>query len=140
MRSQLKGSQSYHKNSLLNNFFVRIMVPPVAGFLFYGTWAFWVNSAHGVKAAAIAGSAHGSYSFVITLVSALMIEWLFRVLQAFSLRALWTTLIALLLLYVSSYGVNALAGTPNIWLTILPGAGISTVYTILYVVVLVRQA
>lgn len=121
---------------ILQNAAVRILVPPLMGLLFYGSWAFWVNSEFGQAAAFRAAATQGSYSFVITLLLALVIEWLFVLFKLLPWRQFWVGLLACLLLYASSWGVNALTGTPNILWTILPGAAVSTVYTVLYILTL----
>lgn len=112
---------------------VRLLLPPIAGFFFYGGWAYLANFGHSSTAAFKAFFTQGSYSFVITLTLALAIEGMFRWMKKIAYRACWVTLIACLMLYSSSWTVNYIAGTPNIILTILPGAIVSTVYTILYV-------
>lgn len=77
----------------------------------------------------------GSYSFVITLILTGLMEWLFSCLSGWQKRDRFyaSTLPVCLLLYLSSYTVNFLAGTPNILLTILPGAILSTLYTFSYI-------
>ena len=114
----------------------RVLFPAVAGFLFYGTWAFGANFGHGHVAAIKAACTQGSYSFTITLVLALVIEWLHRVLQRLPHHSWLVGFIACLALYFTSWSVNVVTGTPNILLTILPGAVISTIYTISYIVAL----
>ena len=132
-RVRLPALASWVKNPM-----IRLLVPPVAGFLFYGLWAFFANMDHGCGPAAKAFLTQGSYSFVITLSLALLIEWLYRLLQRLPYRAWWVGVIACLLLYSTSWGINFLAGTPNILLTILPGAAFSTVYAVIYVMALVN--
>jgi len=121
---------------ILRHAAVRILVPPLAGLLFYGIWAFWVNVEFGELAAFKAAATQGGYSFTITLLLAIVIEWLFKALKAVSLRQWWVGIIACTLLYSTSWGINVLTGTPNILLTILPGAAVSTIYTILYILTL----
>ena len=125
---------------LFGNVYIRLLLPPLAGFVFYGAWAYWVNMDFGVTAGAKAAFTQGSYSLVITLVLALLIEWLYSKLRLLHYGHWIVGLIACLLMYSTSWGVNALAGTPNIPLTILPGATFSTVYTALYIVALVNSS
>ncbi|MGH1440166.1 MAG: hypothetical protein ACRBBR_08665 [Cellvibrionaceae bacterium] len=133
-KSNLK--QKITSARILQNAAVRILVPPLMGLLFYGSWAFWVNSEFGQTAAFRAAATQGSYSFAITLLLALVVEWLFVLFKLLPWRQFWVGLIACLLLYSTSWGVNALTGTPNILWTILPGAAVSTVYTVLYIITL----
>lgn len=132
----MASSSSLH--NWVKNPIIRLLVPPVAGFLFYGCWAFWANWDHGQMVAAKAALVQGSYSFVITLSLALLVEWLYCLLRPLRWRAWWVGVTACLLLYSTSWGINALAGTPNILLTILPGAAFSTVYAVIYVMALVN--
>lgn len=133
-----KGSlkQRIVDSRILQNAAVRILVPPLMGLLFYGTWAFWVNSEFGYAAAFRAAATQGAYSFTITLLLALVVEWLFVLFKSMPWRQCWVGIIACLLLYSTSWGVNALTGTPNILWTILPGAAVSTVYTVFYIITL----
>ena len=133
----------HHKNVhlmsvVLKNVTMRILLPPLAGLLFYGGWAFWVNYEHGQVAAFKAACTQGGYSFAITLLLALVIEWLFKSLEPLCFRSLFVAVIACSLLYSSAWGINVLTGTPNILPTLLPGAAISTVYTVIYIVTLNR--
>ncbi|MFT6388239.1 MAG: hypothetical protein ACJAUP_001617 [Cellvibrionaceae bacterium] len=123
---------------ILQNAALRILVPPLAGLLFYGGWAFLINAEFGPSVAFRAAATQGGYSFTITLLLALMIEWLFTSFKALPGRQWWAGSIACILLYSTSWGVNAITGTPNILLTILPGAAVSTVYTVIYVLTLIK--
>lgn len=129
----------------LHNKTLRMWVPPISGFLFYGTWAMlinspWLMSNGSLESAAKAALTQGSYSFVITLALALMVEWLFVRLHAIPGRAVWVFFIAVALLAVTSSGLNILAGTPNVLLTILPGLLVSAVYTGIYILALVSAS
>jgi len=132
---------------------VRIWVPPFIGFLFYGSWALLANSCwlhviplinivshtEGSREAALtAGLTQGAYSFTVTLLLSLIIEWLFQRLTSWPLRSLWVFFIALTLLISTSAGVNIIVGTPNVLLTILPGLIVSTFYTGGYILALRR--
>lgn len=95
---------------------------------------------HGSEMALRAALTQGTYSFVVTLILTGLMECLFSYLSDWSQRNRFygSTIPVCLLLYLSSYGVNYLAGTPNILLTILPGALLSTLYTFSYIGVLVN--
>jgi hypothetical protein len=113
---------------------VRLLMPALIGFIFYGGWAFWANSEYGLTMAFKAAFIQGSYSFTITLVLALKIEWLFLRFKSWPAHLYLIGLISCSFLYLSSWSINYYAGTPNILLTILPGAAVSTVYTIIYII------
>jgi hypothetical protein len=122
--------------NLFHNKILRILVPPISGFLFYGGWAFFINYSHGWEDAITAGLTQGSYSFFITLVLALVVEWLFVRLAEVPLRSFWVFLIGAILLAGTSVSVNLLTGTPEILWTVLPGLMVSLVYMMLYIVAL----
>lgn len=107
---------------------LRSLLSATIGLIGYGAWAWYANSGYGEAAALKAAITQGSYSFSITLVLTLLMEYLYRRSQSVLLTALPTSL----MLYISSYTVNYLAGTPEILMTILPGAIISTIYAIAY--------
>jgi hypothetical protein len=120
----------------MHNKKIRLWVPPITGFLFYGAWASFINTAHGWENALAAGLTQGSYSFLITLVLAIVVEWLFVRLAGTSLRSFWVFLAGFLLLSSSSVSANLLTGTPEILWTVLPGLTVSLVYTIIYIIAL----
>jgi len=113
---------------------LRALVSAIAGFLGYGGWAYYINSAHGADAAWQAALTQGSYSFVLTLVLSMMMEWLYARLHHVRYACVYVIAISCAIVYSASWSVNALRGTPEILLTILPGALASTVYSIAYVV------
>lgn len=106
-----------------------------AAFLGYGAWAWFANMEHGDDMAFRAALTQGTYSFIITLILTGLMECLFSRLSSWPehSRFLGSTIPVCLVLYFSSYSVNYLAGTPNILLTILPGAILSTLYTFSYI-------
>ena len=75
------------------------------------------------------GLVQGSFSFVITLIFNSIMEFVFG-----QLKIVWlTAIISILGLIGSSYGINALAGTPEILSTIAPGAILGSFYVVSYV-------
>ncbi|MFT6200993.1 MAG: hypothetical protein ACJATV_001650 [Granulosicoccus sp.] len=124
----------------LRNKTLRLWVPPIVGFLFYGAWAFFINFSHGFEHAITAGFTQGGYSFTITLVLALVVEFLFQRLGTFPAilpwRNVWVFIAGFSLLLFTSVGLNVLTGTPEILWTVLPGLMISSVYTVIYIVAL----
>ena len=113
---------------------LRIIIPPFIGLIFYGGWAYWVNRDYGQMIALKAAITQGGYSFTITLVSTVIVEWLFKVLYWLPYHSFGVGLIACVLLYITSWSINAVAGTPDILLTILPGTTIGTLFIILYII------
>jgi len=115
----------------------RSLIPSFAGFFFYGSWAFLMNYMYGTKVALKAGFVQGSYSFLVTLVMTLMLEGLHKTLGGiFNNRNLinWLTiLICCSIVFSGSWLVNYLAGTPEIFRTVILGYTIGGIYSISYV-------
>ena len=124
----------------IHNKILRLWIPPIAGFLFYGAWAFFINFSHGWDSAITAAFTQGGYSFTITLVLALVIEFLFQRLSSTSITALWRNvwvfIVGFSLLLFTSVGINLLTGTPEVVWTVLPGLTVSAVYTVMYILTL----
>jgi hypothetical protein len=124
----------------IHNKTLRLWIPPIAGFLFYGAWAFFINFSHEWDSAITAAFTQGGYSFTITFVLALVIEFLFQQLSHTSITALWRNLWVFIagfsLLLFTSVGINLLTGTPEIVWTVLPGLTVSAVYTVIYILTL----
>lgn len=104
----------------------------LAAFIGYGGWAYYANLAHPFPASLKALLTQGSYSFVLTLSMSWIMEWLYRRIGSESARFPVTVILTCLLLYTTSWGINAFMGTPEILMTILPGAVIGTLYTLSY--------
>ena len=126
------------KHSLKHSRIQRGLIAATAGFAAYGGWAYYINHSHGSSAALKALFTQGSYSFSLTLVMAFIMEWLFQLSSKPVTRFCLTFFITSLLLYSTSWGINAWAGTPEILLTILPGAVIGTFYTLSYTLTLFK--
>ncbi len=114
----------------------------MAGFLFYGSWAFWVNSTHGLEPAVKAACVQGSYSFSLTLVMTLLVESLYKLaLRLFDDQYLvqWSTiLLSCAIIFSTSWIINTIAGTPEILKTVILGYIIGGIYCITYVQGLAR--
>ncbi|GHA00223.1 hypothetical protein GCM10008090_06150 [Arenicella chitinivorans] len=96
-----------------------------------------VNLEHGARAAAKAACVQGLYSFTVTLGMTLVLETVFKVMSRyFKARWLidWTTIAtACGAVFSGSWYVNVLAGTPEVFRTVVLGYVIGGVYCILYV-------
>lgn len=109
----------------------------LAGFVVYGGWAWFWNMEHGAMGQR-AGLLQGSYSFVLTFFSTLLMEWIYRRCAPAPHARLLTIGATGAVLLTIPVTLHALAGTPNIPGTILPGFLIGMVYTTVYVTALAR--
>ncbi|MDM3869990.1 hypothetical protein QSV34_01340 [Porticoccus sp. W117] len=118
----------------------RILLSAVAAFVCYGGWTLFVNSDGGVMSAMSYALSYGGYSFVMTLLTTVLLEFLYRYFAHHRKGPLVAGIITCLLLYMGAWCVNFAAGTPNILLTILPGAAFSTLFVISYLLTLAKTA
>ena len=98
----------------------------------YGCWAAFTHDRFGLGVAMRAGLAQIALSVIATLVAVLVLERLFRwppnPVRGFWLAALGTSTLSAVWLYVG----HALAGTPNIVVTIAPPVIVGTASDFLY--------
>ncbi len=126
------------------SFAQRSLIPSMAGFLFYGSWAFFVNIMYGKFVALKAALVQGSYSFLITLVMTLMLEGLHKLLGRYlsnSSVVNWATItVCCSIVFSGSWIVNTIAGTPEIFRTVILGYIIGGLFSITYVLGLSQRA
>jgi len=120
----------------------RSMAIALGGLAFYGLWAYLVNMQHGIVAGVQAACVQGSYSFALTFFMTLMIEKLYQRFNQYfdkQILAIITTIsLSCAFIFSTSWLVNALAGTPEIFKTVILGYIIGGVYTVVYVVGLAK--
>ena len=118
--------------TLLASKWCRVGLSALSALLGYGGWAYWINMTHGGSAAMKAAIVQGGYSFVLTCLLSLLIEFLYQRYSHWRYGVVLIGVVVCCLLYSLSWGINVLAMTPEILWTILPGALISTLFTISY--------
>jgi hypothetical protein len=111
----------------------------LAALVFYGGWAFFVNYDYGVDMGIRAGLVQGGYSLCLTMTSSYLMELLWVWLGEKPYGVVMALAVTMLLLFVTAYGINYLAGTPEILLTIGPGFLIGSIYSLLYLLNLGRH-
>ena len=120
----------------------RALVSALAGFVAYGGWAYFVNVGHGGPLVGWrSGLVQGTYSFLLTLSSAYLMEYMYRALRDINVVIppwILTLFLTMTLLLVTAWTINWVAGTPRIMTTILPGFLIGSVYSLAYLLNLRR--
>ena len=115
----------------------RSLISAALGFFFYGGWAYFVNSAYGHWSALKAGCVQGSYSFVLTLCMTLLLEGMFKAMSHYFASKVVvsgaTIVTSCALVFSGSWLVNLIAGTPEIFRTVILGYVIGGAYSIFYV-------
>lgn len=113
-------------------------VAPIAAFLVYGGWSFWINRSN-ANGAAIAGILQGSYAVLSTVALRLGVEALDRQLaqRQFGKSATWGISVVVLMLLPAS--LHWIAGTVEILLSILPGLVVGSGYVALILLSLRSQ-
>ena len=109
-----------------------------AGLMGYGGWAYYANYMHGLMAGVKAAVVQGGYSFALTFTMTMLMEKIFHLFRNPVKRFVITFLGTCFILYFTSWFINYLAGTPEIFMTILPGYIIGTVMTFFYTMFLFR--
>jgi hypothetical protein len=123
---------------LLQSTTFRSIASGIAGLIVYGGWAFFVNSEYGTQAGMKAALVQGSYSFVLTLCTTLIMEFLWQALQTVPRPVMATIVITNSFTFITAYSINWIFGTPAILLTILPGFTIGIAFTSVYVISLLK--
>ena len=122
----------------------RSLIPALIGLLFYGVWAFLVNIMHGPVVAFKAACVQGSYSFFITLCMTLMLEVLYKFFMKISGRqivsAVCTIIFTCAPVFIGSWMINVVAGTPEIFNTVVLGYLIGAAYSASYVIGLLKKS
>lgn len=109
---------------------MRMIISALGALLFYGVWAFFANWNQDLSSAIRAGCAQGFTSFTSGLVSASMIEGLFKVTTSSKYKLGIVVLIILVSLY--HIGGHLLAQTPNLWITVAPALILGNSYNLFY--------
>jgi low temperature requirement protein LtrA len=121
----------------------RSLVSSVFGLVGYGAWAYMVNSMHGAQAAIKAACVQGGYSFALTFLMTMLIELFYRYAGKLSDSELMvktvTVFATCLIIFSASWWINVLAGTPEIFNTVILGYVIGGFYTASYVLGLSRS-
>ena len=118
--------------------FQRSLFSAFAALIAYGGWAYLVNSMHGNFAAVKAACVQGSYSFLLTFLMTILIELLYRVSCAITnvelLSKVLTIVVTCSIIFSASWWVNVLAGTPEIFDTVILGYVVGGAFTASYVI------
>ena len=96
-----------------------------------------VNFMHGIPAAVKAACVQGGYSFTLTFIMTMLIELLYRVASRISRSEIVTNTMTIVstcaVIFSTSWWVNVMAGTPEIFNTVILGYVVGGVYTAYYV-------
>ncbi|MFT4629292.1 MAG: hypothetical protein ACI9WC_000176 [Arenicella sp.] len=118
--------------------FQRSLFSAAVALIAYGVWAYLVNSMHGSFAAAKAACVQGGYSFLLTFVMTILIELLYRasctITDSDLISKILTIVITCCMIFSASWWVNVLAGTPEIFNTVILGYLVGGVFTAGYVI------
>ena len=113
--------------------YTRSFISALTGFIFYGGWAYFVHYDYGHIVALKAFITQGLVSFTITLVLTQSMELLYKKFSSPKV-GFWVTAVTISVLVVLfSMTINTIVGTPEVFMTILPGSLMSTIYTFSYV-------
>ena len=117
----------------------RRAVSTLAAMAFYGSWAFFVNVDDGFGQAVFTTTIYTLYAGISTFLFSFYMDRCFRWLHPKSLAGPVTAATAAMSMVTLAWTVNFAAGTANIFLTILPGIIVGTVFSITYVAAIKQQ-
>jgi hypothetical protein len=110
----------------------RALIVGCGAFVLFGTWALIANRAHPVAAMARAGLTQGALSFTSTAFAVLLLEYLYSRSRTPAQKLVVPALGTPAIVFSTMIGVHALAGTPNIGLTLLPSLISGTIFFLTY--------
>lgn len=110
----------------------RALIVGCGAFLLFGGWALIANRAHPVSDMARAALAQGSLSFVSTTFSALLLEYLYGLGRTPGRKLVLAAVGTPAIVLATMTGVHALAGTPNIVITLLPSWISGAIFCVAY--------
>lgn len=110
----------------------RAIIVGCGAFLLFGGWALIANRAHPVSDMARAALAQGSLSFVSTTFSVLLLEYLYGLGRTPGRKLVLAAVGTPAIVLATMTGVHALAGTPNIVLTLLPSWISGAIFCVAY--------
>ncbi len=111
---------------------LRVTISAIAAFFGFGIWAYLANYNEGHYIAMRAAWVQGSLSFVFTLVGSAIMEFMVRLSEDNLKRFLMAVITNMLVVYGFVIGGHLINGTPNLFLTILPGLIITSIYCLSY--------
>ena len=115
------------------------LLAALAAALGYGGWAVYVNYAHGMQAWAMAGALQGAYAFASTLSITHIARWVFFR-YGCAYRGITAGFVASFIVMLAiPMMVHTVAGTPELWHTILPGLIWGSVYLLAFLCLLDRK-
>ncbi|MRX27335.1 hypothetical protein [Kangiella sp. HZ709] len=114
------------------NPFLRVLLSGTLAFLSYGAWGYIANSDAGHDIALRSGLVQGGMSFLLTFVGSAIMEFMVRLSKDNLKRFLMAVITNLTAVYSFIIIGHLLNGTPNIFLSILPGLIITCIYCFSY--------
>lgn len=122
------------KLAIIRSARVRTSVAALAGFLAYGSWAYYINGGSSEPLALRSGLVQGGYSFLITLLFSGSMELLIRRIRIYP--RFFSVLIPSIILFFLSYLIHFINETPKPISTLLPSYCMSILTAIGYVLFL----
>jgi len=92
--------------TLLASKWCRVGLSALSALLGYGGWAYWINMTHGSGAAMKAAIVQGGYSFVLTCLLSLLIEFLYQRYSHWRYGVVLIGVVVCCLLYSLSWGMG----------------------------------
>jgi hypothetical protein len=110
----------------------RALIVGCAAFLLFGGWALLANRAHPLAEMTRAALTQGILSFTSTTCSVLLLEYLYGLGSTPGRKLLLAVTGTPAIVFLTMTGVHAIAGTPNIAITLLPSFISGTIFFVTY--------
>lgn len=117
-----------------------VHLPAAAGaFILWGGWAWFANQAAGAAQALQSALIQGCASATITLLMAMLVNWLFLRIRSPLLAVLLPPLLMVSLSISLLYLIHSAGQTPRLWLTIIPPSSLAFAFCLYLTLRLARQ-
>ncbi|MEM6485906.1 MAG: hypothetical protein AAF662_13100 [Pseudomonadota bacterium] len=123
----MKGSTVYSLGSAL------------AGAVIYGGWAYYVNMGDGTAMALRTSAVQGTFSFCLTLSMSLLLTSLYERFGRTVFAAFMSLIATCVFIFCTAYGLQYVAGSHEILMTIAPGFVIGSTYAAIFLITLHRS-
>ena len=127
-------TQSIHfiKERPIPHYDTSALINAVLAMVIYGTWAAYANAEHGRDIALTAGAVQASYAFASTLSVSVCALWAYQRFGRGGYGILLGFGCSFALMLAIPLFIHTLLGTPELWLTILPGLIWGSMYIVVF--------
>ncbi len=116
----------------------RALLVGTGAFLLFGSWALFANRAHPIADMTRAAIAQGTFSFISSSFSVLLLEYLYGLGRTPARKAMLGAIGTPAIILLTMTGGHVIARTPNVVATLLPSWISGTIFCVVYTINLRR--